>query len=78
LPPPRAAPAIDWRFYNSQKLLHLIPGDKGYVAWLAALHAFYNDIEAEITCYYGNRSTTKGVEMLGVFKDLFPVILDKL
>jgi hypothetical protein len=32
LPPAANAGAEDWHFYHSQKLLRLLPGDKGYTS----------------------------------------------
>jgi hypothetical protein len=48
------------------------------VAWTAALHSFYNNVEAEITQFYGDRSTPDKAKMLGSFEESFPLVLNKL
>jgi hypothetical protein len=35
--------------------------------------SFYNDVEAEITRFYGDRTVADGAEMLDAFEESFPL-----
>jgi hypothetical protein len=49
-----------WHHYHGQRMLRLLLGDDGYVAWVAAQHAFVEGIGAASISPYGGKSTMEG------------------
>ncbi|EAW18767.1 uncharacterized protein NFIA_087230 [Aspergillus fischeri NRRL 181] len=43
----------EWHHYRGQRLLSLLPGDDGYVAWIAAQNAFVEGTRTAFTPCYG-------------------------
>ncbi|GIJ98522.1 hypothetical protein Aspvir_000639 [Aspergillus viridinutans] len=62
-------------YYHGQRLLRLLPGDDGYVAWVAAQHAFVEGIRTTSISCYGDESTADGAARLRELENTFS--LDK-
>lgn len=72
------ASAEEWEDFRYKKLLHVLPGDPGYVAWTHGKLAFFANIKAAIQeCFI-----TQGPEVPGLMvEDMetsFPLLLETL
>jgi hypothetical protein len=76
-PPGPGGTAAEWVSFHAGHLLHLLPGDPGYVSWGAAKHAFLTNVERAVVRVYGD-DNPDGEERLGEIFDSFPVFLEAL
>ncbi|KAB8222363.1 hypothetical protein BDV33DRAFT_201616 [Aspergillus novoparasiticus] len=69
-----------WEWYESSRLLRLLPGDPGYILWMVALRAFTGAIENAITSYAVLRGLgdVKKLQMVDEAFESFLVVCEEI